>query len=219
MTNVIQFPGKKGQPAATPPNSPSPKKPKAKQKVMAGAVLAIILATVATNRAVYSQKSMELSSQSGRAIASVQGTLEARDSNWERSVADALASAEVRGPASINIGRDVSALEQLQLGTLRGVYSLQFSEEGHQLRAITLQGSDSSPAYVSPEQFFKKYGQLINPRFKQALALREPVRADGHISESFQVLDVDNRPVGEAHFEMDRHGRLLSFQVSSKDQL
>lgn len=235
MSKVIQFPGKKGssspqsdQPLSlsaakgVEPQVNSSKQRRSQQLLLGGAVLSILLATMATNQSVFRStpnQSLALSSvtpssgKMNRDIASVPAFQ--RPSQWERSVADNLASADVRGPASFNIGREVTAEEKLHFGALNGIYSLEFSTDTHLLRKIVLQDQESNPTYLSSSEFFRDFGLLVNPRFKSALLVGVPSRFQDKIYENYRVFDIDNRPVSEATFERDRHGRLLSMEITA----
>lgn len=236
MSNVIQFPGKKGSPTSprdnSPPSAPSDsKKPsqgrtkRTSQAVLSGAVLSILLATVAVNRSVFrtdssslsSVASVDQSSNPSRPLRDIASVAPARDPQWEKSIAERLASAEVRGPASFNIGRDVSAEEKLHFGALNGIYSLEFTADSHLLKKISLQDKESNPSYLSSDEFFRDFGLLVNPRFKSASRVGAPSRSEDRIFENYRLFDVDNRPVLGATFERDRHGRLLSMEVTALD--
>lgn len=218
MTNIIQFPGQKG-PASQNEKAVSTKperKFSPRQWLIAGSLLSVILASVATNRMTFKDvESLEMSSTGGRGLASVGRSMH-RNTTWEKSLAESLASADVRGPASFNIGREVTMEDSLRHGKFEN-YSMSFTGAGHELRSIEWQG-DKNVVYMTPEEFFRDYGQLVNKRFKEARVTGEPqVNEKGQIVESYMIIDVDNRPVQEVKVGTDRHGRFFSFEISSNE--
>lgn len=232
MSNVIQFPKKQGTPKpkvkaqrskenpdVLPVGSQNQKWSLEKVK-LGGAVLAFVLISFAVNQKAFNVNTdqinvTEMSSVNGsRAIASVGPQRLLRDNDWEKEVAEGLASANVRGPATFNVGREATAEEKIRFGLLGGVYTLQFSEEGHFLRGIQKQDVESEPKYLKTTEFFADFGHLIDPRFKEAQLLGIPSRDAEKVYQTYQIIDLDNRPVSQAKIELDLHGRFLSFSVS-----
>ena len=233
MSNVIQFPKKQGTPKSkvkTPRSKDAPdvlpvgtqnQKWSLEKVKLGGSVLAFVLISFAVNQKAFEGKvtqfnTTEMSSVSGsRAIASVGPQRLLRDDKWERNVAEGLASANVRGPATFNVGRAATSEEKIRFGLLGGVYTLQFSEDGHLLRGIQKQDMESEPKYLKTSEFFADFGHLIDPRFKEAQLMGIPSRDSEKIYQTYQIIDLDNRPVSEAKIELDLHGRLLNFSVSA----
>lgn len=234
--NVIQFPGRKKDQESAPTASPSQpaapkaahkkqsKKAKVSRKSLAGTVLAIILATGAVNRYVFSnaQQSLDLTSFNAssvenanvqRGLASIEKFNWSRDSAWEKNLAEKLASPQVRTIASTHIGRSATMEEKLLWGTLEEKYTVGYKAEDHRIQSLLLQDEGSNPSYVLDRaKFLKEFGPLFESRFESA-KLKSVESSDGKTVESYTIFDKDNRVTGEARFELDRHKRLLSLKV------
>jgi hypothetical protein len=227
--NVIQFPGRKKeaeapagqQPEATQKAPPAPKKPKkarASRKTLAGTVLAVILATGAVNRYVFSKasdESLDLTSNSNvqRSLASVEKYSWTRDSAWEKQIAEKLASSQVRSLASTHIGRAATVEERLLWGTLEEKYTVAYKLEDHRIESLLLQDQASNPAYVLDRQkFLKEFGTLFESKFSSA-KLKSVESSSDKTVEAYTLFDKEERATGEARFELDRHKRLLSLKV------
>lgn len=225
--NVIQFPGRKkedskpeatmpaNQPAA--PASPAPKakkRGKASKKTMAGTVLAIILATGAVNRYAFDNSVNSTSGSSmGRGLASAEKLTWTRDAQWEREIAEKLASPQVREVASTRIGRSATMEEKLRWGTLEEKYTINYKTENHGIQAISLQDESTDPSYILDRaKFLKEYGLLFDAEFKAA-KLKSVESTDEKTVESYTIFDRQDRAKGEARFELDRHKRLISLKV------
>lgn len=228
--NVIQFPGRKKEAdapnatptAATPAPGPAPKpkkvkKAKASRKTLAGTVLAVILATGAVNRYVYStsEESLDFTSSSSmqRSLASVEKFSWSRDSAWEKKLAEKLASPQVRSIASTQIGRSATMEERLLWGTLEEKYTVGYKAEDHRIESLLLQDQSSNPAYVLDRQkFLKEFGPLFESNFSSA-KLKSVESSTDKTVEAYTLFDKQERVTGEARFELDRHKRLLSLKV------
>ncbi len=222
--NLLQFPKKKEAGHTTPPLAPidAPKKeqvaPKSKKSksTLAGAVLAIILATGASNRYAFQahgQSGSTSASSASRAIASVERVNWSRDAHWEKQLAESLASSQVREIASIGIGHDATLDEKLRWGTLEQKYTIVYRPEASLIQTIELQDVTTSPSYVLDRgEFLSQYGRLLATNFKSAKLKSVEMSHDKTI-ELYTIYDKDQRPKGEAHFELDKHKRLLSLKV------
>lgn len=226
--NVIQFPGRKKEaekndsPAtpknqSTPPPAPKPEKDK---KTMAAGVLAVLLMTVAVNRytfdaAIIHKTDMASFAQTanGRAIASLDRASWNRDAAWEKRLAEKLASPQVRSTASLGIGRSATKEEKLRWGILEEKYTINYTADDHKINSILLQDTISSPAYIlDRSKFLKEYGHLFQNAFETA-KLKSTEKSSDKTVENYTLFDKENRPKGEARFELDRHKRLISLKV------
>jgi hypothetical protein len=222
--NVIQFPGRKKEevkPEVSNPveNAAAVEQPQAKKarkrskKTLAGTVLAIVLATGAVNRYAFDNSSNASSSSSGRGLASAESISWVRDAQWEREIAEKLASASVREVASTRIGRSATMEEKLRWGTLEEKYTINYTTEDQRIQNIFLQDKASEPSYVLDRaKFLKEYGTLFNTDFKAA-KLKSVESTDEKTVEAYTIFDKQNKAQGEARFELDRHKRLLSLKV------
>jgi hypothetical protein len=226
--NVIQFPSAKKKEAdekSFVPQTPAPKaqaavaaKPPGKARNVkaktAGTVLAVILATGAVNRFTFNKKtgSADLASTS-RAIASVEHTDWQRDAAWEKTLAESLAADQDRGVASLNLGHPATAEERLRWGTLEEKYTIVYKTDVHNIQTIMLQDSTTNPAYIlDRNKFLNEYGRLLADEYASSKLISVEVSHDKTV-ESYTLFDKDQRPKGEAHFELDTHKRLLSLKV------
>lgn len=226
LNNVIQFPSRKKEVEAPKAERPSAaaktaKKPRVSKKTLGATVLAVMLFSGAANRYVFSQKSetMNISSvggeSAGRAIASVERVNWTRDAAWEKDLAERLAAKQTRELASIHIGRPATKEEKLRWGVLEEKYTINYSPDDHGIRAILLQDAQTTrPAYIlDREQFLSEFGHLMKPGFESA-KLKSVESAEGKTIESYTLFGKDKSvPAAEAHFELDRHKRLLSLKV------
>jgi hypothetical protein len=227
--NIIQFPTKRKeteQPGADkPPTQPSAQKPAKKKrsnkKNVSGTVLAIMLATGAVNRIAFNSswiESQDLASNSGtgtgRGIASVSEGSFQRDADWEKQLAESLAStAQTREVASVQVGRAATPEEKLRWGTLEEKYTITYRSDVHQIQSILLQDSTSTPAYVlNRSKFLQEYGTLMSGDFANS-RLKSVETVNEKTVESYTLFDKDQHARGEARFELDRHKRLLSLKV------
>src|ERR1700722_14829289 len=126
-TNVIQFPkSPSGSPQTgsfqnqRPPEPPSGKKSSLKNRsltVTAVSMVAIAIATGTGNSTLFRRTAgtVDLPSVSvGRGIASGEPIQEQRNAAWEKSVAESLASAEIRDIASLGVGHEASMDEKVR---------------------------------------------------------------------------------------------------------
>jgi hypothetical protein len=220
---VIQFPGRKkdgetpesaAKPAAATPPA-APKKKKGSAKNLGATAIAVMLGATAVNRYVYSgaSNSADLSS-TGRHIASVSGELDwKRDADWEKRLAESLASARAREVASLNIGRPATKEEKLRWGALEEKYTITYKTDRHEINGILLQDPATNPAYVLDRpKFLSEFGTLFEGSFADA-KLKSVESSDDKTVESYTLYDKDHRARGEARFELDRHKRLISLKV------
>jgi hypothetical protein len=235
--NVIQFPSgrKKETEETTTPSTPAapsaepkaqtvkkPSKKTSKKNIGAG-VLAIMLFTGAANKYVFghSSSSTDLASNGeGRGIASVSALSELerftwnRDAQWEKQVAERLASVTPRELASTNIGRSATKEEKLRWGTLEEKYTITYKADDHKINSILLQDpSQTNPAYIlDRSKFLSEYGMLFDGEYGSAKLKSVETQNDKTV-ESYTIFDKDQKAKGEARFELDRHKRLLSLKV------
>jgi hypothetical protein len=219
--NVIQFPGKKRETVEQPtrPQSPPAKpaaqaKRPAKSKRTVGGVLAIGLLTAMVNHYAFAPVlTTDFSSQSSRGIASVESGAELRDAAWEKMLAESLASSQIRTLATVGVGHEATAEEKLRWGTLEEKYTILYQPKAHVIDTITLQDSSSTPSYIlDRENFMRTYGSLFAENFGSAKLKSVEVGHDKTI-EDYTIFDHDQRPKGQARFELDMHKRLLSLKV------
>lgn len=221
INNVLQFPVRKKEAdvpeAGKAQPSAKPKKPakKGSKKAMAATVLAIGLLTVAVNKKTFETSSVGqvdlASAAGGRAIASVQAV--SRNAQWEKDLAEKLASAQVREVASTGIGRAATIEEKLRWGILEEKYTITYSSTEHEIHSILLQDPVSKPAYIlDRNEFLTEYGSLFDAGFKTA-KLKSVEKSDDKTVESYTLFDHENKAKGEARFELDRHKRLISLKV------
>lgn len=225
QSNVIPFP--KSQPAPKsqpkPPHNPPAPKQKAKFNVSLAAtvcsLVAIILASGASNTSIFKKSEGWIDvastvSADNRGIASVEPTLnDARDAAWERSVADSLASAEVRDLASVSVGHQASLDEQVRFGILERKYTILRDLEHDQVESITLQGSNAEPSIVmNRAEFLGKFGHWISDRYGFSELKSKESQKDRRY-ENFTVFDREHKAYATARFELDNYQRLLSFHM------
>lgn len=234
--NVIQFPGNRNKEAekttpetpaapAAEPKAQTAKKPakKTSKKNIGAGVLTIMLFTGAANKFVFGQgsNSTDLASKGdGRGIASVSALSELerfqwnRDAQWEKQVAERLASVTPRELASTNIGRSATKEEKLRWGTLEEKYTITYKGDDHKINSILLQDpSQTNPAYVlDRSKFLSEYGTLFEGEYSSSKLKSVETQNDKTV-ESYTIFDKDQKPKGEARFELDRHKRLISLKV------
>lgn len=238
--NVIPFPSKRkpldgvddqvpgadnGTPSRPKVKKGKPSRGLGKTKTLAGSVLAIALATGATNRVAFHRTRQNettnvafVSTEGGRSIASI-GSAPARDARWEMELAESLASTQVVDQASLGVGRPATASERLRWGVLEEKYTILYkagTKPGDpSIESIELQNPESTnPAYVqSRVQFLREFGTLLSPTFAGA-ELKSTERMNGKTFESYVVFGENRRPCGQARFELDRHMRLLSLKFA-----
>lgn len=229
-SNVLQFPTWKrkeseagGQKPQGTPSSPEPKakKKRSSKKNVAGTVLAIILATGAVNRFAFqsSAQSADMASHAGsngRAIASVGTGSYERDAEWEKNLAEKLASPQTRNIASVHVGRTATAEEKLRWGTLEEKYTITYKADRREIDTILLQGEgQSSPAYIlNRDKFIKDYGTLLESEYASS-KLKSVETVNDKTIESFTLFNKEQQAKSEVRFELDRHQRLLSLKVES----
>lgn len=231
--NVIQFPTRQREAApesnqkqteqasvvSMPVRAAAPKKRRMPKKTVVGGVLAIMLATGAANRFAFNSDSdistvaMSSEAQTARGIASVERFTWKRDAQWEKSLAESLASAQVRGLASMQIGRTATLEDKLRWGILdQQIYTITYQPGQRHIRGIMLQDSQSDPTYVGDRlQFLNDYGPLLVDGFKTA-ELKSVESDDGRIIEAYTIHN-STQPGREARFELDQYKRLISLKV------
>ncbi len=225
-TNVIPFP--KPTPTTASPN-PRPaarasvKKPKwnASLPMTVCSMVAIALATGASNTALFKKadgvaqlSSISESKEMDRGIASVEPQLpEDRDSKWEKSVAEGLASVEVRDLASVSVGHEASVDEKVRYGVLERKYTVLRDLKRNEIESIVLQGSGSEPSLVPDRaEFLGKYGKWLSEKYVfSELKSSQPVKEGRR--ETFTLFDSSRRPYAIASFDLDSSQRLLALHV------
>ncbi len=226
--NVIQFPGRRKESPDKPVAPQSSKtaakedaRPRKKQskKTLLGSALAVILATGAVNRFVFETPvhSMEFTSQvsesAGRGIASVDRRVWHRDAQWEKELAEKLASPKVRVIASESIGRQATMAEKLRWGILEEKYTIVYRTESPGIQSIFLQDTSSEPSYIRDrEKFLREFGSLFEVNFAAARLKSVETNPEKTV-ESYTLYDENERPASEARFELDRFKRLISLKV------
>ena len=225
--NILQFPARKKEaenpPAATVnPTAEKPKKAaaaaKGSKKTVAGSVLAIMLVTVAVNKYTFqSVNQSEMASNggagvAGRQIASVDHAF-VRDAQWEKQLANRLASTQARAVASSTVGRNATIEEKLRWGILEEKYTITYSAGENQINTILLQDPVAKPSYILDRpKFLNEYGSLFESNYNTA-KLKSVQKSEDKTVESYTLFDKENKPKGEARFELDRHKRLISLKV------
>lgn len=228
--NVIQFPSRSKReetPArgANPPPPPPTNEPKPTKRVpkknIAGAIVAIVIATGAVNKYALDRSSASVAStslssnaQTRRGLASVERRSFERNADWEKHLAEELAQGSPRDVASIQFGRPATMEEKLRWGTLEEKYTIRFRPDVHAIDSISLQDlGNTDPAYVlSRDKFLRDYGQLMTQDFDSA-KLKSVQTVNDRTIELYTLFDKAQNAKGEARFELDRHKRLLSLKV------
>lgn len=224
-SNVIQFP--KPQQVPTPAPSRQPKaaeikpadiKPVIQKKgrpgkslwITVASLFAITLATGTTNLSIFSGSTgtVDLASEGGRGLASIP---EERDAAWEKSVAESLASAEVRDLASISVGHEASLDEKVRYGVLERKYTILRDMQRNEVESIILQGAGTEPTLVSNRaEFLGQFGRWLSEKYGfSELKSSELVKDVRH--EVFTVFDANHKAYAVADFELDNYQRLLKF--------
>jgi hypothetical protein len=220
--NVIQFPTRKkeaSQASGKPASQPRRRKKVSARNTLA-ALLAVGLATAATNRYVFGSagnSSLELASNShatGRQIASVE-KIEGwhRNAAWEKSLAEKLASAKVRDVASFEVGHPATIEEKLLWGSLEEKYTITFRPDVHQIDTILFQDSAADPAYIlNRNEFLSEYGHLFDGQYASA-KLTSVQKVGDKTIEQYTLYDKRQNATSEARFELDNYKRLISLKV------
>lgn len=217
QTNVIQFP--KSQTPSPAPNRdvkpvPGPKaKPKqAKNSSLlftAGSLFAIALATGVTNAAFL----MNPSVVEERGLASAADTFDSRDAAWEKSVAESLASVEVREPASAAIGHKPNLDASVRYGALERKYTILRDLKRDEVESIVLQDKVSEPTLIKDRaEFLATYGKWVSGKYSFAELKSSEVNQGGRV-ESFALFDSKRRAYALVRFEMDSFQGLLALRL------
>jgi hypothetical protein len=225
-SNVIPFPKAQQPTSNSGQTPPPPRKPTIKKKVtvnpsLAATVLslfAIALAAGASNRSVFKQNEgwVDVASLSAddRGIASVEPSVtDIRDAAWEKSIAESLASAEVRDIASVSVGHEASLDEKVRFGVLERKYTILRDLKRNEVESITLQGSSSKPSFVMDRsQFLGQFGRWISEKYGTSELKSSEVKQDRRY-EAFTIFDRKHTAYATAKFELDNYQRLLSFHL------
>lgn len=227
QSNIIPFP-KQQSPSLNPPppSNSSPKKKSNRKKLKFNAslattvcsLIAIALATGVSNTSFFQKHEgwVELSSLSpdDRSIASVEPSAnETRNAAWEKSVAESLASTDVRDLASVSIGHEASEDEQVRFGVLERKYTILRDLQRNEVESITLQGSGSEPSMVLDRAgFLGQYGHWISDKYGFSKLKSTGMKQD-HRVEEFTLFDTHHKAFATAQFELDNYQRLLSFHL------
>jgi len=129
----------------------------------------------------------------------------------EKSVAESLASVEVRDLASISVGHEATLDEKIRYGILERKYTILHDLQRNEVEAITLQGSDTEPTFVSNRsEFMGKYGRWMSEKYGFSELKSSEVIQKIRV-EFFTVFDSNHKPYATAKFELDSFQRLLAF--------
>lgn len=193
--------------------------------VISLSVASLLLAAVFINDQLAKQgRSSYLISDNGsqidklnRAIASATPMNPFRDLEWEKKLAEKLASKDVsatgREPASI--GRPVSTVDQLRFGTLAGKYRVEDQTMQSEIKIKQIdyvQSNDVSDraVFVNPELFLKDYGGLLAVSF----AYYDAANPSSENVKEYRLLNSDKKVVGRAAFVLDEDGRFISLKIA-----
>jgi hypothetical protein len=149
-----------------------------------------------------------------RSLASVSPfATQLRDVQLEKKVASQLTS-KMRKPASL--GELPSQADEFKYGFLESKYAVKFYQGKIQELAFADSASvDVEPRYLSNRsQFLRDYKDLFPINFSSTQNLNREV-VDKKILETYELIDGDQAKVGQVHFELDIHGRLLGMKVTS----
>jgi hypothetical protein len=217
QNNILQFP--KPQPST--PTSTEKPRPKKKASVKSYvplattvcSLLAISLAAATSNSAFFakSDDQKDLSSVvDARSVASVEQVLD-RDASWEKSMAENLASVELRDVASVSVGHEASLDENLRYGVLERKYTILRDLKRNEVESIILQGAGSEPTMLRDRaNFLGKYGKWMSERYSSSEFASKASEKDKNI-ESFTIYDSQHKAYATARFELDNMQRLLAF--------
>lgn len=202
--NVIPFP-KQSNAQNTPSASPVQSSP-IRQRfnhslVLTGASLfAIAVAVGSTNYALAPQVEPD------RKIASVSD----RNAEWEKALSESLASVEVRGPTSI--GKAPSMDEVVRYGVLERKYTVLRDLQRDEVESITLQSDRAEASLIKDRaQFLGMYGKWMTNNYGSSKLKTSGLSENGQF-ELFTIYDSKSAPYGEARFELDTYGHLISFR-------
>lgn len=228
QTNVIPFP-KSQQPAT--PSTPAPvqkpsRRPAGKKKmkpsrslaITVGSMLAIAIATGTTNSAFFSSESgmASLASRVPQSVDShnVDDVLpalpEERDAAWEKSIAESLASTDVRDMASVAVGHEASLDEKVRYGILERKYTILRDLKRNEVESIILQGTGTPSLVPNRSEFLGKFGRWMSEKYGFSEMKSSEVVKDRRL-ESFTVFDSSHKAYALAKFELDTSGHLLAF--------
>lgn len=214
------------------------KKAQAKKALASFSVVTLILGALILNETLSkSIRPVYIISDNGsqietlnRAIANAQPMNPFRDLEWEKALAKKLSqnpessnnSLEGRAPA--NVGRGVSAFDQLLFGPLAGKYHLQNQAESSpsgdssvKIKDIEyVQSSEATdrPVILNLDHFLRDYGNLLSVKF-DAFDKANPNQTN---VREYRLLNDKKKVVGMAAFVVDEDGRLLSLKVREAAQ-
>ena len=104
----------------------------------------------------------------------------------------------------------------MRWGTLEDLgekYTITYQPENHRIHSILLQDRADDPSYILDRaKFLKEYGSLFESDFASA-KLKSVESTNEKTVEAYTLFDKQKRATGEAHFELDRHMRLISLKV------
>ena len=142
-----------------------------------------------------------------RAIASAEPYDLVEDVLAEKKLAQKIGLLE-RNPGSI--GQTPSALDQLRFGVLAGKYRI--TESSSHVRELEYVDSsdvtDRPVAIRDPQNFLVQNRDVFSVPFTSTKVILEQDQ-----KESLRLLDSQGHPVGQADFNFDENGRLLSMKI------
>lgn len=154
-----------------------------------------------------------------RAIASATPMNPFRDLEWEKKLAERLASKgdSVVGREPASIGRAVSTVDQLRFGTLAGKYrvadeSIQDQVKIKQIDYIQSEDANDRAIYLNPDVFLKDYGALLAVPF----AFYDSANPAQTNVREYRLLNGQKKVVGRAAFVLDEEGRFISLKVATE---
>ncbi|MCB9026053.1 MAG: hypothetical protein H6625_07040 [Bdellovibrionaceae bacterium] len=149
-----------------------------------------------------------------RQIASLSSTSEfQRDVEWEHRLANQLSTkSQKRGIASVATTPVLQ--DELTAGLLHNKYRVEFSNG----KIINIELADTlgavDPSYIDGYHFLRTYKQLMPFKYDKVVRLSK-VQEENKIHETFNLLDSKKKVIGNVHFAMDLHGRLLVMKVQN----
>jgi hypothetical protein len=218
MSNVIQFPGKRPAPKGAPVSQSGTRTRydlEHRKVLVSASIVSIVFVVTLANRALLRENmnGSEVAAQS-RSLASVDESSRLapmhRDSQWERTVAEQLATQDGRQPASL--GRTPSPQEKFQFGVLAGKYLMHFQDGKVEQLVYDPNSKEDAPKYVeNPKEFLETYRSIFAMPFDEAVLNTKQV-SPTKVLETYDLIETE-KPVGHAQFELDVYGRLLSMTI------
>ena len=176
------------------------------KSIYALSIASVLFVSVFLNEMLIDRKTPSDALGASRGLASIDSQGFIRDIAWEQELAAKLAK---EGVTTKQLASRPGVYDQLVFGYLAGLY--QVEKQGERVKALVFKerlAGDQALAIEQKSEFLKKYASAFAKDFASVV-----FKSKDENSEVFELIGPDQKPVGQARFELDHQGHVQSVQI------